>query len=1669
MAEESPNIGTADHSAGLGMAEGSRKCNTQDSGAGMGTTEGSRSGDPQDISHVLARAFKDLYTGDVFEVDMATNWIKSQGGDSVYQDSYTDELEKLLAECKSRLTEADKAEEEIIQAQARAKDEEERVLKQMKIRAGKYFHKLGLPPVASSFRWIVDNELLRKNNLICPEDYITEKLPVAKAPKGESEPGYLKGARKQRAFSLDESVYLTDSVTSASSALSSVQDSSLEAKTISKKTKDSQKQARKESKSWKAEELNEYLSRLEKRQNYLKNPRFFPPNTLDGGKSLVISQEKVEEIIARRKAEDTKGDTSFVPVFLASPPSVLFLYDKAGQVYEMTVELRNITSTGQHVRLIPPSTSVFFIWPGKYPGKGGMIAPGMACQYTVQFIPEYLGEYEDHILVESQVSESFVIPIQAKVSLPVLTLPDFIDCGSCLVGGIKTTAILCRNQGVRTGKFSIMPGKAWPAPDSGVAATADFVIQDPFRIQPAVLELAPGQNATVQVVFFPSLPEASQQTFTILCDNYPINHVTVTGLGEVIALELLFVTGGESKAQLGEVTDATAQHLIRFEPQNPQSSKEKILVIRNSTHLELPFFWQITKPNLKPLIPEETVDFTEVKNNQDPESAFSLNPKQGILLPDADHEFILTYAPQELKSYHSVMQMVVRDNPESPCLVEERMLQNIPGCRAEDVIALEIEVKGLTEPFHLLLEPYAIIIPGENFIGVNVKKTFKLWNNSKTLIKYTWEKITDSEIIEVEPRTGVIDVNKCCEFVLAISGSKPGVISHNLPCHIELCPEPVMLHVEAAFKGPLLRIDVPSLRFGLTKQGETVSRTFEINNLSQVPAQWRMQESQVFLAQRNEEVSTFTIQPSAGEIPPLGLCTVSVHFTALQCQRLQTVLELEVENGEGSHLPVFVEVQTPQACLISSHLVFTEIYAGVPVKATSKLFNQTLLPAKYLWGKPIGSQAASCSIVVSPASGTLGPNEEKEFCIELSSNTVGELKDLTLSCSIEDMAEPLFLSISGEVKGLHVTYSVPSGSGVDSDEGQMPQSPRELLLDFGSEVALKDVVKHQLILTNLTAISVPFTLEAEYFSACLVPPEQGACPYLVKRMGPVTEHAARKVKSEFAAALLSQGKGAAFHIQPSTGTLEAFQQLTIEIAAYNNMWGEYQDNLVCKVGDLQPKLIPMQMTVKGCPIFLQVTGPKPEPPIIRFGTQVSGGSPVLRRVQLNNPSPFDIRLDLEVYNQEPDDEKLVDLLVLFGDPFPPVDMAGDEAASSGSTSESEVPPGSDSKEMEISSQESAGGKKISVLLRPHEGVPADNPYSVAPRQIVVPGGGSSDVYISFTPLVLPDTEAELCCDGLLLGFMSLDDKLARRVPSKVRRSHGYGAPPLRVHMEAVLRHPLLEVEMDHDRGMVFYSVASDLLPAKPFFGVLTDAVITQSLKLMNCTKVRLYFRLFLSTPSMPFSLSSTDPKKNTETSHSKKEEREQQLQHVLYPQQNMLVKVSFHTNLELLRYQHLPETQLLPGCQVLQLESGERKLKFNQNLVIEHSNYTSQLVPLTAYLTVPVLELSCDRIDFQTCFVAQTKTEHVFLYNRSGCRSYWTALLDEQKSPKAMQVFSIFPTKGILEAREGEAPTREILQISFAARSNTDYEAIVTISGMLEEKPCKLHLRGRGVHHEKVP
>lgn len=51
----------------------------------------------------------------------------------------------------------------------------------------------------------------------------------------------------------------------------------------------------------------------------------------------------------------------------------------------------------------------------------------------------------------------------------------------------------------------------------------------------------------------------------------------------MVALDLIYISGEESQPEPGELTDVTAQHFIRFEPENVQSTARKQLIIRNAT------------------------------------------------------------------------------------------------------------------------------------------------------------------------------------------------------------------------------------------------------------------------------------------------------------------------------------------------------------------------------------------------------------------------------------------------------------------------------------------------------------------------------------------------------------------------------------------------------------------------------------------------------------------------------------------------------------------------------------------------------------------------------------------------------------------------------------------------------------------------------------------------------------------------------------------------------------------------------------------------------------------------------------------------------------------------------------------------------------------------------
>ncbi|XP_051058224.1 deleted in lung and esophageal cancer protein 1 [Phodopus roborovskii] len=1646
----------------------------------------------QDISHLLARVFRNLYTAQVIGKDLSDSLINARGSEDARHEEFVDQLQQVREIYKQRLDEVTMLERHIIQARARDLAETVHATKQNRLHVLET--PIKLPPVKTVFRWCIDNELLQKHRLICVEDYYNDPMPFCSAPKGNPTPGCLKLTLScERRFMLqakrdkeaeesckkpidfDEFEHTTDSWASTHKARQRSK------QTVKKASTPKNKAWMKHLRVPQRDLERLLLARMEARNHFLKNPRFFPPNTPHGGKSLIISSRKP----ARRGTGGSlsaEPDLSYAdtPVFLAKPSVGFFTDYEIGPVYEMVIALQNTTATSRYLRVLPPSSPYFALGLGMFPGKGGMVAPGMTCQYIVQFIPDCLGDFDDFILVETQSAHTLVIPLQARRPPPVLTLSPVLDCGHCLIGGVKITRFLCKNVGFSVGKFCIMPQKSWPPPSFRAVATTGFVEKPPFGVMPSVFELAPGFAILLEVLFLPTSLGKAEETFVIVCDNCQIKELVIAGTGQLVALDLIYISGGKSEPDPGELRDLTAQYFIRFEPENLQSTARKQLIIRNATHVELAFHWQIMKPNLQPLMPGETHSSDSIKCHPDRETAFSIIPEKGILEAHSDQEFILSFSPDQLKCFHSVLQMVLEAVPEPLSSGMENLGDY--SYSVDDVIVLEIEVKGWAEPFQVLLEPYALIIPGESYIGITVKKDFKMWNNSKSPIRYLWDKNSDCHIIEVEPCTGVIEPNEVGDFELNITGGVPGPTSQDLQCEIEDSPCPVVLHIEAAFKGPALVIDVPALQFGLLRLGQKCSRSIHIRNISQLSAAWNLKESPVCLSERNEDVSPFEIEPLSGQLHPLGECKVTITLETSHCRRLQTVLELEVENGAWSYLPVYAEVQQPYVYLQSSHVELSDLYLGVPTKSTIMLVNGTLLPTRFHWGKLLGAQASLCTVTISPRRGLLGPSEERQLSLEFTANTREKLIDLALPCHVSGMEKPLALGISGTPLGLRVTVTT---STEDCDGSALCSGERaELRLDFGSKVPLRTGVTRQLILTNRSPIQTPFTLKFEYFGSSQDSLNRKTSlpdmPPALLKTARIQEHLAKKEQMDFMESMLSHGKGAAFFPHISQGMLGAYQQLKISITGCASMWGEYWDALLCTVGDLPVTLIPVYMAVVGCPISsLRNTcysvAPFQKEPIIRFGTQISGGDTVTRILRLYNSSPCDIRLDWATYVPEEKEDRLLELLVFYGPPFPLLDQAGNEllcpetpeASSPESPSLSSVSVSSHAVPSSGSCSTRAEEQIISVILQGHDGEPSDSVYRISPKQVVIPAGGNRTMHISFTPMVLgPDVPHKVGCTGYALGFMSLDKETDREIPGRMRRLQEFAVGPLRLDLNGYVRLAQLTIELDNSGYLEFRCQASDLIPKNPCCGVLSDRLTTRHLKLINTTEILHYFRVLVSRP---FFVSQDGASWDDRACHQEEEEVASSGQQLLLrPQENMLVAVSFSLSLELLSYQKLPADQMLPGVDIQQSEHGEKQMEFTQNLSLCFTNHTVQEVPLRAIVAVPSLQLSTSWVDFGTCFVNQQHSREVYLMNLSSCLSYWTVLMGQEEPACEDNAFGVSPSSGLLEARPTNSPPISIpLQVYFNPRSSLLYESTMVVEGVLSEKSCTLRLRGRGSYDEK--
>ena len=807
-------------------------------------------------------------------------------------------------------------------------------------------------------------------------------------------------------------------------------------------------------------------------------------------------------------------------VFVADPAEIYFRQWEVGMVLETIVEVRNQDKVTRTCTVLPPEHPAFHLGLGRYPSKDGRIGPGLSVSYRVQFMPETLSDEETHLEVRHQAG-SFKIPIRAIRDKPVLEFPEPIDTGYCLVNGSLEQSIMVKNKG-GVGRFCLVKKSDWPSANYRQSLQANYHTIGPFTITPVMWldELATGQSKELRVLFAPKAPGAFEESLLLTCDNCQTKEITIKGVAEEVNVK---VSVESTERKIGELFDPFSTDRIKFQDINPRSSSTVTFEIANDCHLPLSFGLALKQPDLVAYTDEETTQRTHrIEDNTSP---FFANIPTGTIAPHERLQIELTFAPEEVGSFHSVFEVVVLD---------------IPGYNR--YLAAEVEVVGKCIPIVGSILPPMMDIAGEIPAGLRLKRQFQMINMSLGDLSFQWE--VKSGPCSIEPSFGTIPGRQMAPLQLCVEAETPGPMAEKLVCYIDN-GDPIELDVRAVIKPPLIKVDQPNLQFGIVEVGKKMITTFTIDNRNPVPAPWS-------ITVNHPDVRTSV---TSGTLGPLE----EIEIQAIWAPSSEYSLEgsgLKISSANNISLDFYGDSLKPVVNFTVRKLDIGEIYVGVAEKFSVELENVSLVPAHF---QLIPANFLPCvpegvEFYFSSSSGVLESKEKIQIEVEIIGRKAIIFKDFILACEIFNSNNPTFIEIAGQVQPL----AVQTWTSYSSDQ-------LKLKFPIGKLSAQKIFIK------NLTAIRSsievkPKLLKGKNPKIRLHTNEFDYIPaaekekYQLLRIGSASLATETSLTyREFGKEMHSGSKfGASIITYPESCELGPFETKEVDIIASGNSWGTYK-------------------------------------------------------------------------------------------------------------------------------------------------------------------------------------------------------------------------------------------------------------------------------------------------------------------------------------------------------------------------------------------------------------------------------------------------------------------------------------------------------------------------------
>ncbi|KAL6255306.1 hypothetical protein P5V15_013646 [Pogonomyrmex californicus] len=205
---------------------------------------------------------------------------------------------------------------------------------------------------------------------------------------------------------------------------------------------------------------------------------------------LMNTQERIDYLLKARSLDvRSLYDNCESHCFRISPSIVLFQRFVPGNLYNITLTIRNVTKMLRHLKLSHDSDPFFSV---EYHGSNysTMVAPGLVHIYNIRFNPAEKCDYEYRVEFVND-TETFAVPIidQADIILaigprPILDIPDRIEIPATAVKILSSKTILVRNIGDAPAIFnfcsdnpcfSVEPSKGILEEEETMQLTANFL------------------------------------------------------------------------------------------------------------------------------------------------------------------------------------------------------------------------------------------------------------------------------------------------------------------------------------------------------------------------------------------------------------------------------------------------------------------------------------------------------------------------------------------------------------------------------------------------------------------------------------------------------------------------------------------------------------------------------------------------------------------------------------------------------------------------------------------------------------------------------------------------------------------------------------------------------------------------------------------------------------------------------------------------------------------------------------------------------------------------------------------------------------------------------------------------------------------------------------------